>query len=73
MLTFQVSVAFESSFGCPIERIQMAVDRVERAGGAIREVEESWSVRGCGQRENYRVVTRPSARGGVDISVMVRE
>lgn len=70
-----VSLAFESSFRCQIERVQMSVDRVERAGGpagAIREVEETWVAHGCRQRESFRVLTNPSPRGGVDISVLAR-
>lgn len=52
----------------------MAVDRVERdRGDATQSVEETWTARDCGQREQLRVPAGPSARGGVDISERVQE
>ena len=71
---FQVAVAFESSFECAPEHITMSVERVERtAEGAIREVEETWVAQGCSRKQAYRILTRPSSAGGVDISVTERK
>lgn len=71
---FHVALAFESSFDCPIERVHMAVERAVHDGsGRFRHAEETWTVRGCGRSEGYRVLLDPSQRGGVDISVMVRQ
>ena len=70
---FQVAVAFESSHGCPIESIEASVVQVNRnAAGAITGVEETWLSRGCGRSSAYRVLTSPSSRGGIDISVTER-
>ncbi len=71
---FHVALAFESSFNCPIERVHMAVDEVEHDGaGNVRYAEETWTVRGCGRSESYGVQLNPARRGGVDISVKVRQ
>ncbi|MCB1605949.1 MAG: hypothetical protein KDI71_03085 [Xanthomonadales bacterium] len=70
---FHVALAFESAFDCPIERVHMATEQVQRnVDGDIAVIEETWSVSGCGNDRRYEVLLMPSPRGGFDISVGMR-